>query len=66
MSPHAITVFDTVMRTIAEEVAEGRPIVCTLPAKGSELENEKERKKARVSSPKHAAGSKGKEKVVDD
>ncbi|KMS97481.1 hypothetical protein BVRB_5g126650 [Beta vulgaris subsp. vulgaris] len=66
MSPHAITAFDTVMRTIAEEVAEGRPIVCALPAKGSELDNEKERKKTRVSSPKNAAGNKGKEKMVDD
>ncbi|KMS97480.1 hypothetical protein BVRB_5g126640 [Beta vulgaris subsp. vulgaris] len=66
MSPYAKTAFDMVMRTIAEEVAEGRQIVCTLPAKGSELVNEKERKKARVSSPKNAVGNKGKEKMVDN
>ncbi|KMT11581.1 hypothetical protein BVRB_5g108960 [Beta vulgaris subsp. vulgaris] len=65
MSPYAKTAFDTFMRTIAEEVAEGRQIVCALPTKGSELVNEKEHKKARVSSPKIAAGSKGKEKMVD-
>ncbi|KMS97515.1 hypothetical protein BVRB_5g126280 [Beta vulgaris subsp. vulgaris] len=66
MSVFAKAVFDKVMRSIAEEVAEGRQIVCALPAKGSELVNDKERKKARVSSPKIAAGSKGKEKMVDD
>ncbi|KMS96033.1 hypothetical protein BVRB_002920 [Beta vulgaris subsp. vulgaris] len=66
MSLFAKAAFDKVMRTIAEEVAEGRQIVCALPAKGSELVNEKERKKARVSSPKIAAGSKGKDKMIDD